>query len=73
MQKAYVYELSKGFKGKGERKISHEILVKANEMRNELVGYRRYLHQNPEIGFELPNTVAYVEKILTDMGMKPKK
>ncbi|MFL0365590.1 hypothetical protein [Bacillus sp. PK3_68] len=53
--------------------MSHEILVKANEMRNELVGYRRYLHQNPEIGFELPNTVAYVEKILTDMGMKPKK
>ena len=26
----------------------------------ELIRNRRYLHQNPELGFELDNTVRYV-------------
>ncbi|MEW9673255.1 hypothetical protein [Ammoniphilus sp. 3BR4] len=51
----------------------NEILLKANDIKDELVEYRRYLHQNPEIGFDLPNTVAYVEKTLKNMGLGPKK
>lgn len=40
----------------------HELLVMAENIQHELVTHRRHLHQNPEIGFDLPNTVAYVEK-----------
>ncbi|MFK2825994.1 M20 family metallopeptidase [Bacillus sp. B190/17] len=53
--------------------MTNDTLLKANEIKDELVGYRRHLHQNPEIGFDLPNTVAYVEKALLNMGLEPKK
>ncbi|ULT54842.1 M20 family metallopeptidase [Neobacillus drentensis] len=49
------------------------ILACAEEIKEELITYRRYLHQNPEIGFDLPKTVAYVEEILKTMGLKPIK
>ncbi|SMQ77688.1 amidohydrolase [Bacillus sp. OV166] len=49
------------------------ILSRAEEIKEELIKYRRYLHQNPEIGFDLPKTVAYVEKILNNMGLEPIK
>lgn len=48
-------------------------LTQAEELKQELVQHRRYLHQHPEIGFELPNTVAYVEKTLKSMGLEPQK
>lgn len=51
----------------------HELLVMAENIQHELVTHRRHLHQNPEIGFDLPNTVAYVEKTLVEMGLEPKK
>ncbi|MEH7375436.1 M20 metallopeptidase family protein [Neobacillus drentensis] len=47
------------------------ILARAEEIKEELIKYRRYLHQNPEIGFDLPKTVAYVEEILKNMGLEP--
>lgn len=53
--------------------MNSETLLKANDIKDELVEYRRHLHQNPEIGFDLPNTVAYVERILKNMGLEPKK
>jgi len=49
------------------------ILARAEEIKEELIKYRRYLHQNPEIGFDLPKTVAYVEEILKNMGLEPIK
>lgn len=53
--------------------MNTDYLLKANEIMDELVRYRRHLHQNPEIGFELPNTIAYVEEKLIDMGLDPIK
>ncbi|MCQ6281239.1 M20 family metallopeptidase [Bacillus sp. EB600] len=52
---------------------TNNILSLSEDMKEELVKHRRYLHQNPEIGFELPNTVAYVEETLKSMGLQPKK
>lgn len=51
----------------------HELLVMAENIQHELVTHRRHLHQNPEIGFDLPNTVAYVEKTLIEMGLELKR
>lgn len=42
-------------------------------MQDELVQYRRYLHQNAEIGFDLPKTSAFVEKSLQCMGYAVEK
>lgn len=42
-------------------------------IKDEIVANRRYLHQNPELGLELPMTAAYVEKKLIEMGYEPKR
>ena len=44
------------------------ILVTAKEIENQLIADRRYLHQNPEIGFDLPLTATYVKTRLKEMG-----
>jgi len=51
----------------------HETLLMAEHFQEEFIQHRRHLHQHPEIGFELPNTVAYVEKTLLSMGLTPQK
>lgn len=48
-------------------------LSRALEIKEELIKHRRYLHQTPELGFDLPNTIAYVEVVLQSMGIKPEK
>ncbi|WP_367759328.1 M20 family metallopeptidase [Ammoniphilus sp. 3BR4] len=53
--------------------MNNNTLSLAEDLKEELVKHRRHLHQNPEIGFELPNTVAYVEETLKSMGLEPKK
>lgn len=40
----------------------------AREMADELVEMRRYLHQNAEVGDQLPKTAAYIKKKLTEFG-----
>ena len=35
----------------------------------EMKGWRRHLHQNPELSFDLPNTAAYVAARLREMGV----
>lgn len=47
-----------------------EILDLAKELQEELVENRRYLHQNPELFMELPNTVAFVQERLNEMGIE---
>ena len=37
----------------------------------DLIRNRRYLHQHPELGFDLDHTVQYVKEELTAMGCKP--
>lgn len=53
--------------------INNQTLSKAEDIKDELIKHRRHLHQNPEIGFDLPNTVAYVEEALKNMGLEPKR
>lgn len=43
----------------------------ADGLEEELIQIRRHLHQNPEIGLELPNTVAFVKEKLTEYGYDP--
>ena len=43
----------------------------ADGLQEELVEIRRHLHQNPEIGLELPKTVAFVKEKLTEYGYDP--
>lgn len=42
----------------------------SKENEEQLIKDRRYLHQNPEIGFELPNTQRYIQQRLDEMGIK---
>jgi hippurate hydrolase len=52
--------------------ISAEILFKqAQEQQDKLVTIRRRLHQNPETGFALSNTLAAVQSELKAMGYDP--
>lgn len=46
---------------------------RALELKEEMISNRRYLHQNAEVGLELPKTVAYVMEKLTEYGLEPKK
>jgi hippurate hydrolase len=50
-----------------------KLLEKAVSLSDTLVSERRHLHMNPETGFDLENTVAYVKKELEDMGYEPVK
>ena len=40
------------------------ILILSNELKDELIKDRRYLHQNAEVGFDLKKTVAYIRTVL---------
>ncbi len=44
-------------------------LERAKQLFDEAVQVRRQLHQNPEIGFELPETMALVKKKLEEHGI----
>ena len=45
-----------------------QIIEEAKALQERIVEDRRWLHQHPELGFELPETVAYVRGRLEDMG-----
>lgn len=47
-----------------------EIRRRAYEIRNQITADRRYLHQIPEIGTDLPETCAYIGSRLDEMGIK---
>ena len=47
------------------------ILEEVQKNHNTVVGWRRQLHQIPELGIELPQTVAFVAAKLTEMGITP--
>lgn len=50
-----------------------EIMKYAEEIENEIIAHRRFLHQNAETGFNLSKTVSYVESVLTEYGYKPER
>lgn len=52
--------------------MKQDILQEAKALEDELIAHRRYLHQIPEIGFDLPQTTAYVRNKLIEYGLEPK-
>ncbi len=42
-------------------------------IKDTLLAHRKYLHQNPELGLDLPLTAAYVEEQLKKMGYEPQR
>ena len=51
--------------------MNEKILEEAKEINQELIENRRYLHKNAETGFNLTNTLNYVESSLINMGYTP--
>ncbi|WP_458862793.1 M20 metallopeptidase family protein [Acidaminobacterium chupaoyuni] len=47
-----------------------DILEKAKAMEDEIIAWRRYFHQNPELGMDLPKTAAKVKEELEKMGVE---
>jgi len=45
-----------------------DLLTEAKALQDIIVKDRRYLHQNAELGMDLPVTSAYVAKRLKEMG-----
>ena len=43
------------------------------ELKDEIIANRRYLHQCPELSFDLPKTTAYVMEQLRAYGYEPRK
>ena len=41
----------------------------AKAIQDQIVADRRYLHQIPEVGMDLPESAAYIEKRLSEMGI----
>ncbi|MFD6441838.1 M20 family metallopeptidase, partial [Peribacillus sp. NPDC060186] len=41
-----------------------------NKYKEQIIKDRRYLHQYPELGFDLPNTQKYIRQRLDEMGIK---
>ena len=50
-----------------------ELLEEAKGLQEQIVADRRYLHQIPEVGMDLPESAAYIEKRLTEMGIPSKR
>lgn len=46
---------------------------RANDLKEELLENRRYLHQNAELGNDLPVTTKYVMDKLKELGLEPKE
>ena len=56
---------------RGDRVINN-ILEEAKVLQEVIVKDRRYIHQNAELGHDLPVTTEYVVKRLKEMGYEPK-
>lgn len=50
-----------------------ELLEEAKGLQEQIVADRRYLHQIPEVGMDLPESAAYIEKRLTEMGIPSRR
>ena len=51
----------------------NKFLKRAQELESSMKSDRRYLHQNAEIGFDLPITTKYVMDRLQEIGLEPKE
>ncbi len=46
---------------------------RALELNEDSIKNRRYIHQNAEVGLELPRTKAFVMEKLREYGLEPKE
>lgn len=46
-----------------------DILKLAQNVEEDVIKWRRYFHENPEVGFDLPKTVKYITERLDEMGI----
>lgn len=51
----------------------NNIFLTAKSIKDEMIRNRRYLHENPELGDELPNTTAFVMDKLREIGLEPQE
>ena len=51
----------------------NQFLKRAMELNNSIQCDRQFIHQNAELGNDLPITSAYVKKRLEEMGLEPKE
>ena len=49
----------------------NDILKRAEELKPEIIAWRRHIHENPEVSAVLPETSAYVMTELKKMGYEP--
>lgn len=49
------------------------VLEEARALEDDIVADRRWLHEHPEIGFDLPQTTAYVAERLREIGLEPEE
>ena len=52
------------------KNLQDQVKALAKELKNELIGIRRHLHQNPELSFEEYNTSKYVANKLKEIGLE---
>ncbi len=53
--------------------LKEKIKQRADALYSDVVGYRRHLHQNPELSFHEEQTSAFVSERLTALGIKHQK
>ena len=51
----------------------NDLLKSAKAIEETIVKDRRTIHQNPELGNDLPQTTRYIMDRLTEMGYEPKE
>ncbi len=50
-----------------------DLMDEAKKLEETIIEHRRYLHQYPELGMDLPITTSYVKEKLIEMGYEPKE
>lgn len=47
-----------------------DVLKEIKNVNEDLIKWRRHLHENPELGFDLDNTCEFVSKKLDEFGIE---
>lgn len=47
-----------------------DIKQEVAKVMSDVIKWRRHLHENPEVGFDLPNTLKFVDEKLTEMNVE---
>lgn len=49
--------------------MANELMKEATELQSQLVEWRRALHQIPEVGMNLPQTITFIKERLDELGV----